>query len=263
MIRSGQDYIKGLQAQAKKNVWIAGRKIDDVVADPHFKRPVATLAELYDLQCSPQHGVKMSAGGTGSEAYGLSFLIPSRTEDIVDRRNAMAVWANATFGMVGRSPDYCNTVLMSFQETGFFQQAGADFDKNLSNYYEYCRTNDLFLTHAIVNPQTDRSKTFGRAGKPARSPWHCQQKQRGLIVRGAKMLATHGPTADELIVYPLPGSVMPGEEKNTHSLSAFPTDTPGLKFICREPFDDGHLMSPWDHPLGEPLRRARRHGGVR
>jgi aromatic ring hydroxylase len=123
MIRSGQDYIKGLQAQAKKNVWIAGRKIDDVVADPHFKRPVATLAELYDLQCSPQHGVKMSAGGSGSAAYGLSFLIPRRTEDIVDRRNAMAVWANATFGMVGRSPDYCNTVLMSFEETGFFHQA--------------------------------------------------------------------------------------------------------------------------------------------
>ena len=107
MIRNGQGYIKGLQAQAKKNVWIAGRKVDDVVADPHFKRPVATIAELFDLQCSTRHGVKMS-GGSGNEAYGLSFLIPRSTEDIVDRRNAMAVWANATFGMVGRSPDYCN-----------------------------------------------------------------------------------------------------------------------------------------------------------
>ena len=28
-----------------------------------------------------------------------------------------------------------------------------------------------------------------------------------------------------------------------------PADTPGLRFICREPFDDG-TQSPWDHPLG-------------
>ena len=34
-----------------------------------------------------------------------------------------------------------------------------------------------------------------------------EENADGLIVRGAKMLATHGPTADELIVYPLPGSV--------------------------------------------------------
>ena len=62
------------------------------------------------------------------------------------------------------------------------------------------------------------------------------------------MLATHGPTADELIVYPLPGSVAPGEEKYALAFG-IPTDTPGLKFICREPFDDG-TMSTWDHPLG-------------
>ena len=248
MIRSGEDYIKGLKAQAKKNVWIAGRKIDDVVADPHFKRPVATLAELYDLQCSSHHGVKMSAGGSGNEAYGLSFLIPRSTEDIVDRRNAMAVWANATFGMVGRSPDYCNTVLMSFEETGFFHQAGADFGKNLSSYYGYCRDNDLFLTHAIVNPQTDRSKTSAEQENPYAHLGIVDKNSDGLVVRGAKMLATHGPTADELLVYPLPGSVMPGEEKYALAFG-IPTDTPGLKFICREPFDDGS-MSSWDHPLG-------------
>jgi aromatic ring hydroxylase len=62
------------------------------------------------------------------------------------------------------------------------------------------------------------------------------------------MLATHGPTADEIIVYPLPGSVAAGEEKYALAFG-IPTDTPGLKFICREPFDDGNL-SRWDHPLG-------------
>src|ERR1700727_2411654 len=108
MIRNGEDYINGLKAQARKNVWIAGHKVDDVTADPFFKRPIETIATLYDLQSTSHHGVKMSANGDGgTDDYGISFMIPRSTQDIADRSKAMAVWAGATFGMVGRSPDYC------------------------------------------------------------------------------------------------------------------------------------------------------------
>lgn len=247
MIRNGEQYIAGLQAQKSKNVWIAGRKVADVVGDPFFRRPIEAIAKLYDLQHERADGVKMLAHDSDGD-YGISFMVPQTAEDIVDRRKAMTVWANATFGMVGRSPDYCNTVLMAFEETGFFRQLGEDFGKNLTNYYDYCRQNDLFLTHAIVNPQTDRSKTSAEQENIYAHLRVVEENGDGLIVRGAKMLATHGPTADEIIVYPLPGSVASGEEKYALAFG-IPTDTPGLKFICREPFDDGR-MSRWDHPLG-------------
>lgn len=242
--RSGKDYIAGLKKRGATNVWIAGQKIDDVTSDPHFTRAIEAIAALYDLQFDPGHGVPMSS----KDGYGLSFLIPRTADDLVARRLAMDVWARATFGMVGRSPDYCNTVLMTFEETGFFHQLGADFGKNLSRYYEYCRSNDLFLTHAIVNPQVDRSKSSAEQRNPYMHLGIVEERADGLVVRGAKMLATHGPTADEIIVYPLPGSVAAGEEKYALAFG-IPTDTPGLKFICREPFDDG-TMSHWDHPLG-------------
>ena len=247
MIRSGKDYVAGLRAQANKNVWIAGRKVDDVTVDAFFKRPIEAIANLYDLQLVNADGVNMSASDEAGD-YGISFLIPQSMDDIVARRQAMTVWAKASFGMVGRSPDYCNTVLMAFEETGFFKQVGADFGNNLTNYYQYCKNNDVFLTHAIVNPQTDRSKTSAEQENPYAHLGVVTKNNDGLVVRGAKMLATHGPTADELLVYPLPGSVAQGEEKYALAFG-IPTDTPGLKFICREPFDDGS-MSQWDHPLG-------------
>jgi aromatic ring hydroxylase len=75
-----------------------------------------------------------------------------------------------------------------------------------------------------------------------------EENKDGLIVRGARMLATHGPTADEIMVYPLPFSVRPGEEKYALAFG-IPADAPGLRFICREPFDSGD-QSEWDHPLG-------------
>ena len=74
-----------------------------------------------------------------------------------------------------------------------------------------------------------------------------EETRDGLIVRGAKMLATHGPTADELIIYPQPG-IREGEERYVLAF-AVPAATPGLRFICREPFDAGE-QSEWDHPLG-------------
>ena len=247
MIRNGKDYVAGLKAQASKNVWIAGQKVADVTTDPFFERPIDAIAKLYDLQAPRADGIKMSTRENG-EDFGISFLVPRSAEDVIDRRKAMTVWAEATFGMVGRSPDYCNTVLMAFEETKFFHQLGADFGQNLTNYYNYCRSKDLFLTHAIVNPQTDRSKNSAEQENAYAHLGVVSKNADGLIVRGAKMLATHGPTADELIVYPLPGSVAAGEEKYALAFG-IPTDTPGLKFICREPFDDG-TMSHWDHPLG-------------
>jgi 4-hydroxyphenylacetate 3-monooxygenase oxygenase component len=243
-VRSGKNYVAGLKKRGAGNVWIAGRKVEDITSDPFFQRPIESIAALYDLQLDSGHGVRM----VSAEGYGLSFMIPEVQDDLVARRLAMDVWARATFGMVGRSPDYCNTVLMAFEETAFFNQLGVDFGKNLSRYYEYCRANDLFLTHAIVNPQVDRSKTSAEQDNPYMHLGIVEERADGLIVRGAKMLATHGPTADEIIVYPLPGSVAAGEEKYALAFG-IPTDTPGLKFICREPFDDGS-MSRWDHPLG-------------
>ena len=61
---------------------------------------------------------------TGALA-GASFMIPRTQADLVKRRQAMTVWADATFGMVGRSPDYLNTVLMTWAESAdFFGQRG-------------------------------------------------------------------------------------------------------------------------------------------
>ena len=70
----------------------------------------------------------------------------------------------------------------------------------------------------------------------------------GIVVRGARMLATIGPFADELLVFP--STVLRGtpEDKPYSFAFAIPTDAPGLRFIAREPFDYGR--GHFDHPLG-------------
>jgi len=247
-LRNRAEYVVGLR-RSPRETWVGGRRVDDVTSDPVFRRPVQSIAELFDLQSSPEHREVMSfAAEDTNEVAGTSYMIPRTQADLVKRRQSMKVWADATFGMVGRSPDYLNTVLMTWAESAdFFGQRGAQFADNVRNYHKYCRDRDLFLTHAIVNPQTDRSRGSHEQDGAFAHLGVVDESKDGLIVRGAKMLATHGPTADELLVYPQPG-IREGEERYVIAFG-IPSATPGLRYICREPFDDGTL-SAWDHPLG-------------
>ena len=246
-VRSGAEFRAGLKAQPR-DVRIVGRQVRDVTADAVFQRPIASLAGLFDQQVHPDLSETMTYRTENGDRAGLSFLVPRSREDIVRRRRAMEVWAEASFGLMGRSPDYMNTLLVAFVESlEFFAQGGARFAENVQRYYQRCRDNDLFLTHAIVNPQTDRSKSSAQQADPFIHLGVVKETQDGLIVRGAKMLATHGPTADEILVYPAPFSLRPGDERYALAFG-IPVGTPGLRFICREPFDDGE-RSEWDHPL--------------
>jgi 4-hydroxyphenylacetate 3-monooxygenase oxygenase component len=246
-VRSGKDYIAGLAAHPRE-VWVGGRKVTDVTADPVFRRPIAAIAALYDLQCAPERAETMSYALDDRRRAGMAFLVPRTRADLARRRGAIAAWADASFGMVGRSPDYLDTVLMAWVESSdFFAAAGPSFATNVGAYYRRVRDGDLFLTHAIVNPQVDRSKPVSEQHDPFAYLGVVEERRDGLVVRGAKMLATHGPTADELLVYPLPGTLRPGEERYALAF-AIPCDAPGLKFICREPFDRGE-DSMWDHPV--------------
>jgi len=247
-IRDGKSYVSRLKSHPG-DVWISGRKVGDVTEDAAFRRPVAAMAMLYDCQFDDSTRAKMTYRTEDGDEAGLSFIIPRSHDDLVRRRGAMRVWADASFGTMGRSPDFLNTALASFADAPeFFAECDAGFADNVQRYYRYCRDNDLFLTHTLVNPPVDRSKSASQQADAYAYLGVVEETRDGLIVRGAKMLATHGPTADELIVYPLPFSVRPGEEKYALAF-AIPTDTPGLRFICREPFDRGD-QSQWDHPLG-------------
>jgi 4-hydroxyphenylacetate 3-monooxygenase oxygenase component len=248
-VRDGKSYVSRLKAHPR-DVWVAGRKVGDVTTDPVFRRPVAAMARLYDLQTDPALRSTMTyLPDDSDQAEGVSFIIPRTHEDLVHRRKAMRVWADATFGTMGRSPDFLNTVVASMADAPeVFAEGGAKFADNVKRYYRYCRDNDLFLTHTLVNPPVDRSKSASQQADEYAYLGIVEETRDGLIVRGAKMLATHGPTADEIMVYPLPFSVRPGEEKYALAF-AIPAGTKGLRFICREPFDSGD-QSEWDHPLG-------------
>src|SRR3954466_9748157 len=114
---------------------------------------------------------------------------------------------------------------MAFAESpAVDDEMGERFGRNIRAYYEHVRENDLFLTHALITPQTDRSKASKDQADAFLHMGVVRETEQGLVMRGARMLATHGPIADELIVYHLPG-LKPGEEPYATAF-AIPVGTP-------------------------------------
>ncbi len=244
-IRTGAEYRQGLKD--RRAVYVNGERVKDVTTYPPFQRTVGTIAALYDLQHDPacQSLITYPSPKTGRLA-GLSFLITETAEDVARRARSEEFRAEATFGLMGRLPDFMNALVTDAAvAAAFIADREPGRGENLVRYYEYCRENDRCLTHTLVDPQIDRSQGPAQQADPEAALHFVREADGGIIVRGARMLSTLAPFADEIWVGPFYPR-KPGEESYALCF-AIPMDTPGLKFICREPYDLGR--SVFDRPV--------------
>jgi 4-hydroxyphenylacetate 3-monooxygenase len=230
----------------KAEVWIDGKQVDGNISDHQaFSGVLKSQAKLYDLQLEKRDLLTYESQQTG-ERIGLSFLEPKTKEDLERRRLMIQEWAKSSAGMLGRSPDYMNTVLMTFAAAAeIFGSDNKSFADNLLNLYEKAKQNDLSFTHTFINPQVNRSTLYLENSTEIISAQTIKKNDDGIVVKGARLLATQGGITDEILVFPTTSS---SYDKNFAYAFSIPSNTPGLKFICRESFR--YKESTFDHPLG-------------
>jgi 4-hydroxyphenylacetate 3-monooxygenase len=244
--RTGAQYLAGLR-QRRVEVWMNGQRVDDVTTHPGLANGARAIASLYDLQSDPAHLERMTFVNPDSgETDGLSFIIPRTQDDLVRRREMMLAWARTTCGMMGRSPDFMNVTFSAW--AGAAAYFGPDFAENMRRYHRLLAGQDLVLTHALINLQRSRLVSGMFNLQEGTALQVVRESSAGLTVRGARVLATLGPLADEIAVYS-PRLAQHLDHYSPFALNfAIPCDTPGLRFLCRDSFDQG--KSHFDHPLG-------------
>jgi 4-hydroxyphenylacetate 3-monooxygenase len=248
--RNGAQFLDRL-AGARTHVEIQGETLTGGVADhPAFRNVVRSYADLFDMQHDPRfRDVLTYPSPSTGEPVATSFLMPRTAAELVKRRQAVKLWADRSLGMLGRTGDYLNSALMALASAAdWFGQADAQFARNVRAYYEKVREEDLLLTHTLIPPQANRAVSGSQQGGGALMAHVVREDDSGIVIRGARMLATIGPFADELLVFP--STVLRGtpEDKPYSFAFAVPSDAPGLRYIAREPLDYGR--SHFDHPLG-------------
>ncbi len=249
--RTGAEYIDGIRQRAAE-VYISGERVKDVTTHPAFAGGLQTVAGLLDMQHDPavRDDMVYQSPSTG-DPVGLSFIMPRDGDDLKRRRKMMSNWALASCGMMGRTPDFLNVAVMSMAAAAdYCGQNRPEFKQNILDYYEYIRENDIVMTHTLVNLQ--RSRSVGQTPFDDRTEVALsvvKETDAGIVVRGARVLATLGPLSDEIAVYPARTRRVPAGEEGKYAFGfAIPCDTAGLKFQCRDTVDLGR--SHFDHPAG-------------
>jgi 4-hydroxyphenylacetate 3-monooxygenase len=246
--RTGKQVLERLQTEPP-TLWVDGAQVADPTTHPRTMNGAHSLAALYDLQHRPDLVDTMTyVSPSSGERVGMSFIVPRTREDL-ERRSAMnKVWADACLGFMGRTPDYMNANAMGAGTAPeYFTRCDPRFGENITKYYKYIRENDLALTHALTSPQVDRSRQLNELPDPYIALGLVRETSEGIIVRGARMLATL-PISDEIMIFP--STVLKASDEMKPYALAFgiPNNTKGVSFQCREPLDAGR--SHVDHPLG-------------
>jgi 4-hydroxyphenylacetate 3-monooxygenase len=251
--RRGQDYLASIRSR-QPAVYYDGKLVDDVTTHPAFRVSVETLARMYDLQWEKDYIDKLTYEEDG-ERVGITYLIPQSKEDLRRVREGLTAIYDNLFGFFGRCYDYLNmwTGIFAAHARDFFGQPEARFGDNAIKYYQYCKKGDLFLTHAIVAPMVDRSKMPSQLADPYIQVGVVETRAEGIVVRGAAMVSTAAPYAEEIIYFP---NMLRDPDPRYAVAFACPTNLPGIKFIARRAFTPRPGMGQFEYPISSRFEES-------
>jgi 4-hydroxyphenylacetate 3-monooxygenase len=246
MAKDGRAYLGSLNDN--RTIYIDGRRVADVATDPAFANAVASAARLYDFQADPANLEAMTfRSPTSGERVNRAWQLPRNHAELVERRRALEQWATLTCGMVGRSPDHVASTLAGFRMgLAAFRAYDPARAKALDDYYTYARDNDLFLSYVIINPQSDKAKSAKAQPDEHLVASIVDEDAQGITIRGAKMLATSGVMANELLVSGFQ-ALQAGDEAYAFT-AAVPLAAKGLSLMSRRSYEQ-NATSTFDYPL--------------
>lgn len=238
----GQQYIDSLKDD--RNVWLGGEKIN-VTAHPAFSGTLQTIKALFEMldMSSFREEVGFISPATGEYVHS-AFLVPRNYKDLQTRSKAFACWAEKTNGVMSRLSDYARSRLTGWYATReYYRKFDNQFPEKIARYFTEARDRNLFLSAVQREPQMNRSASWDDQGENAvlRIVRKCSE---GIVIRGAKMIATGGPYANDFIVYPV--QKIPCSAPECATMLVVPANSKGLHILCREDFSSDNRE---EHPL--------------
>jgi 4-hydroxyphenylacetate 3-monooxygenase len=242
--RTGAQFLEGLRDS--RQVWLGGCRVADPMDHPALRGAAQAIAAVYDLHYQHPDDCLMPDPQTG-EQIAVSHMIPRSKDDLLRRHKALRRVAEFSVGLMGRTPDYMNVTYAGFagRADEWAINGNDEGAANLVSFQQELAREDLSLTHTLIHATSDKSKGHVPAGFDETQLHTVEKTEHGIVVSGARVLATLAPFADEIAVYP--SQPMPDASRRHALAFCIRMDTPGLKFICRDSVSLPN--NRFDHPL--------------
>ncbi len=152
--RSGKQFLEGLR-RTQRQLWVEGERVGDVTTHPALTGAAQTIAGVFDRQHAFPDDCLTPDPETG-EPVNVGHMIPRSVADLKRRNRGLARIAEATVGLMGRTPDYMNVKFASFAARAHDWRGAEGRNEegayNIVRFQKRIAREDVSLTHTIIHP---------------------------------------------------------------------------------------------------------------
>ena len=245
LLRTKDEFIKSLRDG--RTVYFKGEEIDDVTKHAFFDTIINHLGVEFEIPEDPQYRDLVTFSPDGKERYSRYFKIPQDSQDLLDRSRIIDLGTRLGGTVVLLIKEIGTDCLFALNIISKQMDAKlqTEYFKRISNYHDYCMKNDLAMAVAQTDVKGDRSLGPSEQEHEDYYVRIVEEKNDGIVVRGAKAHTSYGPCVNELMV--IPTRNMSEKDKQYAVAFAVPANAKGVKMIA-SPFG-GTTRSEFHNPI--------------
>ena len=211
-------------------VFMFGKQLHNVVDDPIIRPSMQAVAKTYDMAHRPEYEDIMTATShiSGKKINRFTHIHQS-IDDLIKKSKMGRLMGRETGCCFQRCVGTDALNALSIVTYDLDKKYGTEYNQRFLNYLEYVQENDFTCDGAMTDPKGDRSLPPHKQPDPDHYLHVVEEKEDGIVVRGAKAHQTGAVNSHEIIVMP---TVAMREEDKDYAVSfALPSDARGIVYI--------------------------------
>jgi 4-hydroxybutyryl-CoA dehydratase/vinylacetyl-CoA-Delta-isomerase len=252
---SGEEY-KKRQKKIKHNVYIYGKKVENLEDNPVTKSVLDATALMFDLALDPRYEYPMVATShlTGQK-INRNLHVNRNNDDLMGRAD-MALLAGQKLGTCNYRCVGCDVTNALASVTWEMDRAeGTEYHERFNQFLKKAQANDWACSGALTDAKGDRSLKVGQ-GDPDMYLHMVEKKSDGIVVKGAKFHQSGAIAADWTLV--MAGQALREGSEDYAVAFAVPNSEEGLTYITQyNPMSMEREYAKDVYELGNPLYGQR------
>jgi len=211
-------------------VYMFGKRLNNIVDDPIIRPSMQTVAKTYDMAHCLEHEDIMTATShiTGKKINRFTHIHQS-IDDLVKKSKMGRLMGRETGCCFQRCVGMDALNALSIVTYEMDKKYPSKYNQRFLSYLAYVQEKDLTCDGAMTDPKGDRSLSPHRQPDPDLYLHVVEEKEDGIVVRGAKAHQTGAVNSHEIIV--MPTRAMRKEDQDYAISFALPADAEGILYI--------------------------------
>ncbi|MGC9060461.1 MAG: 4-hydroxyphenylacetate 3-hydroxylase N-terminal domain-containing protein [Thermoplasmata archaeon] len=229
-MKTPKEYVESIR-KMRSNVYQFGKLIEDVTTHGTTKYTIRGVAKIYEMALMPEYAELLTTTSnlTGKKINRYLSIMQSRDDAIANIKIKRLMFQQTGTCTGGRCVGWSGINALWATTYEIDKKYGTDYHQRFRKYLEYAQENDLAIAGAITDAKGNRALSPSEQEDKDAYLHVVEQREDGVVVRGAKVMISGAVASNELIV--MPTTSLKENEKEYAIAFAIPRDAENLILI--------------------------------